>query len=636
MPKTYTVKEVADILGYSTNSIYTFLKEKRIKGVRVGRGRFRVPEEELARVLHLSKKTFTASLAGEQPQTAEKQPVTVLPVFWSAKESSFNLFDWFVGGSAMLVAATSFIFCEPISHWNYQWIVMWLIPLRLIFLLCGAGVLFADFTNAKRAKPWRKIFLFLLAVGFSCCAFFHYFSGTMELTALYGVLVLTIILHLLFNLSETAGLATLGLLIGAATPVVVLLWPESIWLPLAAKLDQVARLGLALIWSMGWIELIYLAWIWGQFHPKRSSVISGLLSALMVGLAIYHASYLHWSSAALVLLAGVMFLVLPFWYRLKVLSRRDRPFIFGAYLGVLVVFLLSLVIVWGLQQSRQKYAEKELLNKIQYGQKVVVDTIASDRRALESLAANPAFVSALTEKKLDLLAGLSRSIFEGGRTFQAINILNKEGDLLLNYPLGTVFTVTNFAFRDYFIQAVNTRKSYLTDVIELKAIDRKKVMVISTPVIDSKKEIVGVLAGIIDIQALVLELDKIGNAANRESFGLTDKAGQWIVSPGGAANFQKIPPAEEKYRAAVKENAVVSVESDGILWLTARQQIPDLGWSLILRASLAEVLRTAVANVLIILGIFSLSCVVLLSVFALRQVYEGKLLHLLFPDEKSP
>src|SRR3990172_6082229 len=55
MPATYTVKQVAQILGYSTNSIYTFLKEKRIKGVRVGRGRFRIPQFELDRLLLTTK-----------------------------------------------------------------------------------------------------------------------------------------------------------------------------------------------------------------------------------------------------------------------------------------------------------------------------------------------------------------------------------------------------------------------------------------------------------------------------------------------------------------------------------------------------------------------------------------------------
>ena len=55
MPATYTVKQVSKLLGYSTNSIYTFLKEKRLKGVRIGKGRFRIPQSELDKFLQVEK-----------------------------------------------------------------------------------------------------------------------------------------------------------------------------------------------------------------------------------------------------------------------------------------------------------------------------------------------------------------------------------------------------------------------------------------------------------------------------------------------------------------------------------------------------------------------------------------------------
>ncbi|MCJ7826380.1 helix-turn-helix domain-containing protein, partial [Patescibacteria group bacterium] len=55
---TYTVKQIASILGFSTNSIYTFLKEKRIRGIRMGKtGRFRISENELQHLLGVFRKT---------------------------------------------------------------------------------------------------------------------------------------------------------------------------------------------------------------------------------------------------------------------------------------------------------------------------------------------------------------------------------------------------------------------------------------------------------------------------------------------------------------------------------------------------------------------------------------------------
>src|SRR3989304_397770 len=115
MPKTYTVKEVADILGFSTNSIYTFLKEKRIKGVRIGRGRFRIPEQELSRVLHLSKKpqspSSVAQGAGEQVTPAQGNEETDSSLAIHAKDViSPNLFDWFTGLAAIASGLALFLF----------------------------------------------------------------------------------------------------------------------------------------------------------------------------------------------------------------------------------------------------------------------------------------------------------------------------------------------------------------------------------------------------------------------------------------------------------------------------------------------------------------------------------------------
>jgi len=52
--KFYTVKQTADILGYSTNSIYKFLDEGRLKGTRgsAKQGRFRITHTSLEKFLN--------------------------------------------------------------------------------------------------------------------------------------------------------------------------------------------------------------------------------------------------------------------------------------------------------------------------------------------------------------------------------------------------------------------------------------------------------------------------------------------------------------------------------------------------------------------------------------------------------
>ncbi len=52
--KTFTIKEVALLLGFSTNTVYKYVNEGKIQSTRLGEeGRFRIPESEVARLLKI-------------------------------------------------------------------------------------------------------------------------------------------------------------------------------------------------------------------------------------------------------------------------------------------------------------------------------------------------------------------------------------------------------------------------------------------------------------------------------------------------------------------------------------------------------------------------------------------------------
>ena len=67
MPKTYTVKQVAEALGVSTNTVYKYLEEGKISATRLNaEGRFHIQESEVVKL--------TGTPISPSPQT-----VTVLP-----------------------------------------------------------------------------------------------------------------------------------------------------------------------------------------------------------------------------------------------------------------------------------------------------------------------------------------------------------------------------------------------------------------------------------------------------------------------------------------------------------------------------------------------------------------------------
>ncbi len=92
MPKkTYTVKEVAKLLGFSTNTVYKYLDDGSIQAVRLGEeGRFRIPESEVERLLQ--EKGRSLSDVNTTP-AINKDGVSESSL---AIKDTPKLFDWFV------------------------------------------------------------------------------------------------------------------------------------------------------------------------------------------------------------------------------------------------------------------------------------------------------------------------------------------------------------------------------------------------------------------------------------------------------------------------------------------------------------------------------------------------------------
>src|SRR3990172_2537397 len=103
MPKkTYTVKEVSDLLGFSTNTVYKYLDEGKIKATRLGKeGRFRISADEINRLVPESRETVS-------PQAVDipASGLLGLPRIMNAP----SLFDWFTSVLAVTLGASEFLF----------------------------------------------------------------------------------------------------------------------------------------------------------------------------------------------------------------------------------------------------------------------------------------------------------------------------------------------------------------------------------------------------------------------------------------------------------------------------------------------------------------------------------------------
>ena len=99
--KTYTVKEVARLLGFSTNTVYKYLSEGKIKATRLGKeGRFRIPGSEV-----------TKFLGTPLPEPFESGVSLVSPEIFEVRlKDAPGLFDWFIGFLSIGLGYSQFIF----------------------------------------------------------------------------------------------------------------------------------------------------------------------------------------------------------------------------------------------------------------------------------------------------------------------------------------------------------------------------------------------------------------------------------------------------------------------------------------------------------------------------------------------
>ena len=130
MSKTYTVKQVAGALGFSTNTVYKYLEEGRIKATRLGKeGRFRIPEAEVVRLLQLKGENPQIAPVLQEPKENSESEDYNLKLGLLNKVSDPDLFDWFLSLTAIFLGIAYFLFPLPHQYISFEPYRLWLLVL---------------------------------------------------------------------------------------------------------------------------------------------------------------------------------------------------------------------------------------------------------------------------------------------------------------------------------------------------------------------------------------------------------------------------------------------------------------------------------------------------------------------------
>ena len=640
MSATYTVKQVAKILGYSTNSIYTFLKEKRIKGVRVGKGRFRIPQSELNRLLLTSGKQSTTTPTAIQSYT---QPATQLTdisddslradrfkLFGQIQFSFANIFDWFVGIAAVTSGIALFLFNQvfvqnEIIVSNRLFVFS---SIRIILIGCGIGILLSN-TSGKYSYVWRRIFFLTLSILGILMAVYLWRSGDISGAFTYGSLALSIVVSMLFTIGGLATFSFYLSVLAMAAAVTPIFGPADKNVKAILTMLNLTIPTFVPIMSLSALAFICAIW-WGYIRERKIFwLCTWLASFVFFGLSFWFAQQQYWSRSFLYVVIGITSMFAYLWEEMvESKSKREHMLLTGVFIALCSVLVIGVFIVHVMQASVIETVKREDVQKVSYARARTELAVSDVKNTAEGIALTPNLINAFSKKDSGELNIIGRIIFDSNKNIRRIVSLDRNGIGFHLYPYGT-FDQPDLSFRDYFRNARDTGQVAVSDVFQsLTDQSRRQVVAVAVPVYEPGHEFIGVLTASMDLDAIGARLQQIGVPDRGEYVTVIDKHGNIIISPD-----QKLigTPSDKNdpTRLGLKGSQGVTATSlsDGTSAIVAYDTISGLGWGIGVWTPLAHAYKltnTATLSVfLLILFCVVTAAVILQGAHVVWRNHEG-------------
>lgn len=630
MPKNYTVKEVADILGFSTNSIYTFLKEKRLRGVRIGKGRFRIPETELARVLHLSKRQGSApseSLGQFNTSQAGSSVIVSSPTRSGVRLGDIlapNIFDWFIGLAAVVAGFALFLFNSNFGSEDIAKDPIVLPLVRIFLIACGTGIIATSMHFEGRG--WHKVFHVSLAVMGFLNAFGLIRSGDVEGALLYGLLGLVIVVSEYLRWEGTVTIILYATLLAFLFPLTVLFLPANSHVLGIGSALGLSSTSAGLAGLVGAVVLV--TGIWTGFLKNRTVyiVFAWGIAVCDVLVAIWYGHLQYWSRAFFLVVTGYFMGLLPFWRPMQQgIARRYKYMLHGIFLGVGGVLFVAILMISLLQQNIWQAREQELRAKLHVAQSRIESAVTSARGSLTVAASNADFVSVIANKDIEKLNMYAKIIHESNPNIRRLVFLDSEGNGLALYPYGT-FDDPNYAYRDYFAKAKSTGKPVISDVFQARADQSGRfVVVVSVPLVESNGTFRGVVAASLDLERMELLLNQIAESERGEHFVVADAKGVILEHSNATLIGTTAPPGDPLYLGiAGKEGIEQGVMIEKARGMISYTGVPSLRWGLSLRVPSRSVFELTSFAIWAVFGVMGAILVAGIGMFCLvrRRISE--------------
>ncbi len=648
MEKSYSVKEASKLLGYSMNSVYSFLKDGSIKSVRIGKGKFRIPQSEIDKFLVVSpnseKNSGTVSVekveskiaVEEMVSEAKKEaypndsgtlilpvprpgksleelggekPLTVLKLWFEERVAIPRLFDWFISLSSIILGISMFLHTKQVDVLLVGRYSMWFGPIRISLMLSGLGLIVADMIQEEflRYRSLSNYFRAVLVATYAGLAWILLLGADIDGFAIYGLFAVAILIEAAFAVkSSTAYMVYIQSFL-IATALIFFYYPAD------PSLSAIGGGLVQILDGYKWLWLVVVGFLvsvtlYGFFWEKKVlKTYSAFCGMLLIILALYFANSNYWDRAFFVLIAGMIGMIEPIWETFKLKFQTDRPMVFRMFGIILMFFSLVVVLISITQSILMEDANRNLAEKSDFGRILINNTVDDGFSALDGIAQNPLFQNAFKARDSEGMDSFTKAIFRNNVDLGVVVALDNKGEAVSSYPYSSNILRQNYS-RDIFFRNTIGEIRYFSRTIEPLGGVSETSIIIATPIVEKGSVVIGAMLATIDLNSLGDRLSEITAPALDQKVMLIDGEGRWLFTREGGRVGEKINESDTASLLWSRSpGAEIGYDSTGKYTLFRSSKSRDLGWTVVTAEPIFSILDVSRSGLMIVLFLLSVA-----------------------------
>jgi len=592
MPKkTYTVKEIANLLGFSTNTVYKYLDEGKIKAVRLGKeGRFRISSDEVKRLVPETETVIPSAIQGNAVSTISSIPTSpevALPstsrmLGFPRSMNAPSLFDWFTSVLAITLGAAEFLFPVYSLEATFTQYVLPVKILKIVLILLAVLLVSQDVFESQK-KTWHKVIHIALALTFGAISIIFIRAGHVAHSVDYSIIAIVLLVTTFWKANEYIKFLIYINLITIFSGLFAFLQPRM--LGVDTFLDWVMQNNV--LFLIIWTFTVLSTLAWSSVAIKKGGIaafgfnIGVSLASLLFSVVSFSSG--SWERSVFLAVIAAFSLIFPYWDVFEHYTLKSKKQLIFAYFWLSALFIIGFLTLFVVNKTYESGILSEVQKRLNTAASFVEDFINDSETKVMVFSQDRELLTLIktSDKSDDYEPVLKEFFMSSAGAFRRIIYTNKNGINISTYPVLAQSVGVDISSRNYFVEPKAGKRVFNSGIIMPSTPGVPPAVIISAPLLSSSGEFLGTISGSLDLNSLGDRLNQIKFGQNG-NFVLIDSKKNYILHSLPNKIMTKVT-SDSAGEAAVSglSGTRKGYDSLGVLSLQAYKPVSYLKWGLV-------------------------------------------------------